>query len=706
MKPHSKKDAKCKKYECLLPHCDNSTIGSCDQPFPYAYIGTLSCSTIECATEHKKGPQGNVGPFGPQGLHGKHGVEGPRGWQGTIGRKGPQGLHGFQGRHGCRGFQGRCKKGPQGPAGSEKGPQGPNGTQGFPGDNGENGENGMDGVQGPIGERGDPGGPQGFNGSQGLQGPSDGPMGPQGPEGPPGNNEGDGTLLRFGTNENENLEANEVFIHTPTGDFLQHAEHAFMSWNQILDDSNEVGGHIYAACLNLNAVLQFVIRFTNFTGRSIFVSTNGGITFNPVDAARAWNAIACSDLGGIVMATASSDFIYVSTNSGSTFSPRSIAALWQNVCMSGDGAVAMACTDGGQIYTSEDTGVTWVPRDSNRAWVKIACSSDGTIGFACTNTEMYLSIDTGHTWSLVGPVLTLVSVGMSGDASVLFAITDLGACYFSTNLGVSFALERLDVVDAALSFGQERELFLNTNNTSSYSQDAGGFFIDTVQALGFADPVDMTVDGNFALAITADRKGLMFGVTNPGNILKFNSLVSDEAVTAKLLTGLVDLPGRLDPTDSILQGFGKLLSQEATPLGITVYSLAGSVASVDLPQNVPIFVGFLAPVFQALPDGRGFIFNDTSGEVIFATPTVKEFVVDVTFSVRSFTSTTDVLFGVNNANGPHCRISLTTGWQVGHVQLAASLFFNSPNQLIALQTNSAPDVNIVVTAITYNLFPK
>ena len=709
------------------------------------------------------GSQGYTGTQGTIGFQGKIGLFGPQGIQGNTGVLGTQGNFGFQGNLGNSGMQGiRGVQGEEGKVGLN-GPQGQQGIAGLAGTQGDRGMQGlaMEGVQGVEGPRGDPGGPigpQGFFGSQGVPGPSDGPMGPSGPQGqmgaigtqgqglfgtqgflgvqgligqtgaqgqgllgpqgnvgqkgfqgPSGNNNSgpqSSALILFGTDPNMDLNSlDDVLIDTNTGNFLQSSQNGNMVWQILLDDSLDAGSTMVSCCLSDDSQFMFVIRTLTGLGTSIYRSTNMGTNFTPVDIPRAWTYITCSLDGSIVMATVNGNAIHVSTTNGLTFIPQpSSFQLWSGLCSSQTGAVAMTCTQNSSIFTSENFGATWVPRDSVRVWKDIACSGDGLVGIACTSTNVFVSLDMGHTWNDMGFLnINLLNVGLSGDASLLFVLTDIGQCYFSTNFGNTFVLKKIGVADAGFSQDASRILFTNDNNTSSYSQDGGQHFADsTTPIANFQQPLMLTSNGNFALSLASpNSQGLLYGTTIPQNVVKFNSLVSDSAVTSKKLTGLTALLGRLTANDTLLQLAGKFLAQDVEPLSISIFSQQDVNVSKSLVKNLVTPID--GPGFFVSSGGlTGFICNFSTGLITYAEADSRTFRVSVNFSVRSLLATVndEILCTINGLEAS-CKLSPSARWQSGTITQTMGLFFNAPIQLNTIQKTSNLNLNVEFTSISY-----
>lgn len=693
------------------------------------------------------GYQGLTGNYGPQGIQGpKSDFQGPQGNNGPQGLPGdiffvigPQGNPGFQGNTGMLGPQG--ERGEQGPSGGPVGPQGPFGFQGLqgafggpPGPQGLQGVGGNDGKIGPQGKQGAQGmasaneiGPQGSVGAQGM-------MGNEGPQGPPGSSSqpGNATLLSFISAEPiDDLKQNEVSIDTNSGNFYQLTPNAKMNWDVILNDSFDAGNNIVWACLATNVQAIYVIRTLSPIGTFLYRSLNQGTTFTPLDIQRSWNSVTCSNPNGsVVMATTSSnDFIYVSVDTGETFTPRALAQNWCNVCMSQDGTVAMACVTGGPIYTSETIGFSWTLRDANnRAWRKIVCSLDGSIGFACTDTNLYLSTDFGHNWNAIGTFGSYVSVAMSGNNTNpwLAYVTAAGSYYLSTNLGASFVLQSnfspALVVDVAISSTQQlnqipaRILILNSNQMSQYSANNGNYFTQTEQFFGFQRFVAMTVDGSFALAISGDRKRLLYGYTTAANTIVFNSLVSNTSVTSKLLTGLTPVPGRIDSNDSLLTSIGKMLFQDISPSGLCIFSNSSKNVVLAVSNVEDCVIAFTSGgTFQSTYE-YDFLFDPTTGISSFIglnTPSggEKAFFVTATFSFQldpsSSLSNGDLMFAFNStfSTNPNGRVKMQTYGQQATVKQIMLLSFGSNIQLVCRQTSNDNVVKIMVDNLTYSITP-
>ena len=112
---------------------------------------------------------------------------------------------------------------------------------------------------------------------------------------------------------------------------------------------------------------------------------------------RAWQAVAASASGTVMIAAVYNGDIFTSVDTGNTWVDRAAFGrhAWKSVSVSGDGTKMAAGIDGGEIYVSGDLGSTWATStnigDTSKSWTSIAESSDGT--------SMAATVWNGHIWT-------------------------------------------------------------------------------------------------------------------------------------------------------------------------------------------------------------------------------------------------------------------------------------------------------------------
>jgi hypothetical protein len=190
--------------------------------------------------------------------------------------------------------------------------------------------------------------------------------------------------------------------------------------------------------------------------------------------ALAWQAVAASADGNLLLAAANGAPIYLSTNAGAMWNPTLAPAdLWQSAAISADGAVMVAAagisfqtgdppsvSGDGLIYRSTNSGATWLPAMApNNAWSGVASSADGTRLVAVASVlrpfgdgavlsgdgSIYGSTNSGASWyATSAPSDNWKSIASSSDGTRLVAAVDIsvstggGLIYVSTNAGLTW----------------------------------------------------------------------------------------------------------------------------------------------------------------------------------------------------------------------------------------------------------------------------
>ncbi len=702
----------CKYVECLLPHCDNSSIGQRENPFGKVYAHTVIANVLDCANI-PCGTQGSKGERGPRGHSGQ------TGWQGLIGidgKKGKRGYMGYQGHAGCVGSCG--SEGPRGHRG-DQGYKGDIGVQGYYGPQGVSmpgfeGKQGVQGCQGPnsIGAQGETGS-QGQAGGLGLQG-NNGSQGNNGVQGICGVQGNHGTTIVIQDTAPLTLLENETIIvlDKTTGNFWKRSDKATIQWDLILQREQKFD----KVCLSDDGSMIFATCASN---AQVYKSSNGGQQFQK-SLQKPCNVITCSSSGQIVMACTSTinQGIYVSTNKGDTFSQSGdIAHIWTCLCLSNDGEVAFAGGDDIPVHRSLNKGFTWQSTNSIiRAWTHLACSARGNIVLASTTVEIFISLNLGQTFVQTGSTFPLIANIALSETNIYVLCVD-GAMYVSDYSGISFTLFAENILDFVTAKDGRRILMMFKNsNISQYSIDGGTSFVNYQHVPGSVitnNSFYLSNNGVYCLALTNGNTWLQKGSPTPGNIVVFNSLANDVRTTSKKLTGLVPIfndGSRLKPTDDILQGFGKLLAKESFPMGITYVSQVEHQFEFRAVYNVFTYIGQSdenkLPLFvlAANESAREFEFNVRSGRTKYTGATMKTFVVCVTFSIRIAFGYLDLLFSINGSN-VSCLLTAQTWWQQGCIKQTMTVLPHQELQLGYMNsTNANAQFTVHVSNITYCIY--
>jgi len=185
------------------------------------------------------------------------------------------------------------------------------------------------------------------------------------------------------------------------------------------------------------------------SGGYIYTSTNGGYTWTAQTSAgaRAWETIASSANGTILIATATGGYPQCSSGAGGIFVSTNGGANW--TCTDdGSGSSGLAPTassaDGthlatgefyGLIYTSTTTGATWnTSGAAGDPWSFLSSSSDGSVLAAAMGQgadQIWISLDSGSTWTTQNAPSTSGWNGLvsSSDGTHLAAIQENGYLY-------------------------------------------------------------------------------------------------------------------------------------------------------------------------------------------------------------------------------------------------------------------------------------
>ena len=178
-------------------------------------------------------------------------------------------------------------------------------------------------------------------------------------------------------------------------------------------------------------------------GGQLYTSTDSGASWTARDSARPWLCVASSADGQTLVAGTQNGRLYTSTDAGLTWNPRDSARYWNSVACSADGKKMVAgVAYGGQLYTSTDFGATWIARDTVRPWIAVASSADGTkLAAAAYNDYLYTSTDSGVTWhpQVQDKVRYWTAVASSADGTMLVAAEAWGGkLWTSTDSGVTW----------------------------------------------------------------------------------------------------------------------------------------------------------------------------------------------------------------------------------------------------------------------------
>ena len=291
-------------------------------------------------------------------------------------------------------------------------------------------------------------------------------------------------------------------------------------------------------CFASSADGNTLVAEPTFLNGLIFISTNGGVTWNTntlpsfyfsgTQYGMSFVSVASSADGTKMAGVDVGGFICTSTNSGTSWITNNAPAVsWYSIASSTDGAklVAVGGNGLGPIYVSTNSGVIWLPTIApSNNWRSVASSADGTkLVAGCSGTNsIYVSTNSGNTWMTAStPTNKQWVVASSADG------TKMVAAYFSEP----------------------------STNSSGYapghiftSTDSGSTWGSNTLVSSFFGSVAMSADGSKIVAATEDP--VVFVSTNFGGSWESNSLpgggsyfqsVAMSADGGKLITGSASL---------------------------------------------------------------------------------------------------------------------------------------------------------------------
>ncbi len=171
-----------------------------------------------------------------------------------------------------------------------------------------------------------------------------------------------------------------------------------ISWNTVESDGSTPLPA--TSLLAYDTVSHATGTWDNYANHLIDSSLNTSHYLSPAlydNGPRAWQAVAASASGTVMIAAVYNGDIFTSVDTGNTWVDRAAFGrhAWKSVSISGDGTKMAAGVDGGEIYVSGDLGSTWATStnigDTSKSWTSISESSDGT--------SMVATVYNGHIWT-------------------------------------------------------------------------------------------------------------------------------------------------------------------------------------------------------------------------------------------------------------------------------------------------------------------
>ena len=152
--------------------------------------------------------------------------------------------------------------------------------------------------------------------------------------------------------------------------------------------------------------------FAGTAGGNVYISSDGGLSYDAVVSVGASLHAICSDAAGVNLAVAVyGGTIHTSNNGGTTWTSRAGSGVrnWNCISSSADGTHLVAGEDGGYIWISTDSGATWTQQTDagSASWVGVASSSDGS--------HVAAAVASGYIWTLVTIPVHTVTFNPNGS---------------------------------------------------------------------------------------------------------------------------------------------------------------------------------------------------------------------------------------------------------------------------------------------------
>ena len=299
---------------------------------------------------------------------------------------------------------------------------------------------------------------------------------------------------------------------------------AALTWQKIIDlGTDDVKKSVIAASMSDDAKLIAVVMNRDGTANPfLFTSTDGGqfFLFNPLNTQPFTCLDCCStNSGNVLICGTNSGQLYWSSDSGQNLAAAGPTSDWTSVSINAVGSFAIACANGDFIYTSSDGGQTWsVPRAFALSWIQVMTDNAGTNCAAITSNQIWFSVDAGVSWAnpsfapadLQGP---FTAVHLSPDGTQCFLANTSGTIFRKTvPAGAWSVFRNANGLDTGMSTDESKVLVVNTNFTSSYSQDGGtNFFTNDIRTNATPPmrvPLCFTTSGDNAIMATdGDGRG-------------------------------------------------------------------------------------------------------------------------------------------------------------------------------------------------------
>ena len=288
-----------------------------------------------------------------------------------------------------------------------------------------------------------------------------------------------------------------------------------------------ISGQWFCICMSKDATYQLACQNNN-NGR-VFLSTDSGITWNPVDQIDIgiFYSVSMSDSGQYQGAVMYGGAIYTSSDYGVTWNKLfRLVYNWWTIAISGNGQyqTAVSYDDdlnlGGFIYGSTDYGITWnditpdllVPFwfwsnsiSETGQYQTAIITSDSTQSNVFYPSSIYTSSDYGTTWKYQQVGLNLVQTSMSSDGKYQLAVDLNPGIWKSSDYGATwtFINNQNNWSGSALSSDGQYQVCVSKSNIIYKSSDYGNTWNSTT----FSYPIS-------SVAISGDGSKLSLVVSN------------------------------------------------------------------------------------------------------------------------------------------------------------------------------------------------
>jgi|GEM_PF-3350590 BNR/Asp-box repeat. len=292
-----------------------------------------------------------------------------------------------------------------------------------------------------------------------------------------------------------------------------------------------------------------VVKDTIYCGTDssgIFVSTNGGISWNSINNGLSNMCVTAIVLDGInIFAGTAGGGVFLSTDHGSTWNAKNVGLFNKNiVAMTKSGDNFLVGTSNG-IFISKNSGSSWTwlnespfCSDSNSIlWCPVsAFAESGQNVYAIFNSHVIFSATNGTSWTSVSDTSQEIYNVLATASSTIFAGA-YGGVYFSSNTGASWTLLSAGFPTTgvnALAIKSD-SLFAATDSGVFFSPDNGSNWVSRNAGLSNSKITALTICGASIIAGTergvfiSPNGGISWTVSNDGmqgltiNALKENS---------------------------------------------------------------------------------------------------------------------------------------------------------------------------------------